>query len=140
MSGNIEKILYLGLAVVLLGMAFTFFFSGYNNYRDYITKSNIIINDDRMVAITEGKDKSVINGTEVIHQVLEFQKLEQNNQLLDFYSDLTESPYQSQAEIWVSGIYAIDIKTSDVDAASLYGIVFEKDNSGQIIKVQYSLK
>ena len=39
MSGNIEKILYLGLAVVLLGMAFTFFFSGYNNYRDYITKA-----------------------------------------------------------------------------------------------------
>ena len=63
MSGNIERILYLGLAVVLLGLALTFFFSDYNNYRDYIAKSNAILNEDRMVAVAEGKGKYPIKGT-----------------------------------------------------------------------------
>ena len=140
MSGNIERILYLGLAVVLLGLALTFFFSDYNNYRDYIAKSNAILNEDRMVAIAEGKGKYPIKGTEVIHQLLETKRLERNNEVLSMYSDSIESLYQSHAEIWVCGKDAASVDISDVNHASFYDIEFDKDDSGRIVKVKYTLR
>ena len=140
MSGNIERILYLGLAVVLLGLALTFFFSDYNNYRDYIAKSNAILNEDRMVAVAEGKGKYQIKGTEVIHQLLETKRLERNNEVLSMYSDSIESLYQSHAEIWVCGKDAASVDISDVNHASFYDIEFDKDDSGRIVKVKYTLR
>jgi len=140
MSGNIERMLYLGLAVVLLGLAFTFFFSDYNNFQDYIAKSSAIINEDRMVTITEGKGKYPIKGTEVIHQLLETRKLEKNSEVLSLYSDSIESLYQSHAEIWVCGRDASNVETSDVNHASFYDIEFDKDDLGLIIKVKYTLR
>ena len=140
MSGNLERILYLGLAVVLLGLAFTFFFSGYNNFRDYITQSSEIINDDRMVTVTEGKEKYPIKGTEVIHQLLETKRLEKNSEVLSLYSDSIESSNQGHVEIWVSGKDASDVETSEVNHFSYYDIEFEKHNSGRIVKVKYTLR
>lgn len=140
MSGNVDRILYLGLAVVLLGLAFTFFFSNYNNYRDYIAKSNAAINSDRMVSNAEEKGNYAIKGTEVIHQVLETKRLEKNIELLGVYSDSIISSYQSHAGIWVSGIDAANVETSDLNHASFYDIKFEKDDSGRIVKVQYTLR
>ena len=140
MSSNIEKILYIGLAVLLLGIAFTFFFSGYNNYQDHITKSNAVLNEDRMAAPSEGEGKSEIRGSEVIHQVLEAKRLENNSKLTEVYSDSIESTQQSHAEIWVSGENAVDIEMSDIDNAAFYSVEFEKDHSGQIIKIQYTLR
>ncbi len=140
MSGNIERILYLGLAVVLLGLALTFFFSDYNNYRDYIAKSNAILNEDRMVAVAERNGKYPIKGTEVIHQLLETKRLERNNEVLSMYSDSIESLYQSHAEIWVCGKDAASVDISDVNHASFYDIEFDKDDSGRIVKVKYTLR
>ncbi len=140
MSSNIEKILYIGLAVLLLGIAFVFFFSGYNNYQSYITKSNVIISEDRMAASSGGEGKSEIKGPEVIHQVLEAKRLENNSKLLEVYTDSIESSQQSHAEIWVSGENAKDIETSDIDNAAFYSVECEKDHSGQITKIQYTLR
>lgn len=140
MSSNIEKILYIGLAVLLLGIAFTFFFSSYNNYQDHITKSNVVLNDDRMAEASEGEGKSEIRGSEVIHQVLEAKRLENNSKLREVYSDPIESSQQSHAEIWVSGENAVYIETSDIDNAAFYNVEFEKDHSGQIIKIHYTLR
>ncbi len=138
MNANIEKILYLGVGVLLLGIAFVFFFSGYNRCRGYIEKNNAILSEDRIVTVIEGKGNFEIRGTEVIHQVLQAKKLQESNKLLELYSDAL-IPYQSFAEIWVSGKSADDIKISDIDAASSYGVEFKKDNYGRIIKIQYTL-
>ncbi|NLE25621.1 MAG: hypothetical protein GX625_09820 [Clostridiaceae bacterium] len=139
MSSNIEKILYIGLAVLLLGIAFSFFFLSYNNYQDHITKSNAVLNEDRMAAASEGEGKSEIKGSEVIHQVLEAKRLDNNSKLMEVYSDSISS-HQSHAEIWVSGENAVDIEMSDIDNAAFYNVEFEKDHSGRIIKIHYTLR
>ncbi len=141
MSSNIEKILYIGLAVLLLAIAFTFFFSCYNNYQDYIKKSNAILNEDKIVATSEGKEKQPgIKGTEITHQVLEVKRQERNSDLFGLYSDSIVSSHQCHTEIWVSGRNATDIEISDIENHSFYTIKFEKDYSGQIIKIQYTLR
>ncbi|NLX64070.1 MAG: hypothetical protein GX022_04755 [Clostridiaceae bacterium] len=140
MSGNIERVLYLDLAVVLLGLALTFYFSDYNNYRDYIAQSSALINDDRMVAVTGGKGEYPIKGTEVIHQLLEAKRLVKNSEVLRLYSDSIESSYQSNAEICICGRDAANVEISDVNHALFYDIEFDKDNSGRIIKVKYILR
>lgn len=74
MNGNIEKILYIGVGVLLLGVAFMFFFSGYNLCKNYVEKNNEILSEDRMVTISKGKDNFEIRGAEVIHQVIQAKK------------------------------------------------------------------
>lgn len=140
MSSNIEKLLYIGLAVLLLGIAFTFFFSCYNSYRDYIARSNLIINEDRTTSVFEGEEKPGIKGAEIIHQVLELKRQERNSELLGLYSEPIVSPHQYHAQMWISGRNATGIEISDIEYHSFYSVNVEKDCLGQIIKIQYTLR
>lgn len=139
MNENIERILYIGFAVVLLGIAFSFFFANYNSYRGYAAKGSTVLNEDRIVVVSEGEIKDEVKGTEVVHQVLEVKRLEEYSELFDFYSDSIVLSSRNYSQIWVSGINAIDIDTLDIECASYYSVEYEKDYSGQIIKTQYTL-
>lgn len=139
MNGNIEKILYIGVGVLLLGVAFMFFFSGYNLCKDYVGKNNEILSEDRMVTISERRDDFEIRGAEVIHQVIQAKKLEEKKRLLELYSDSIVS-YQSCAQIWVSGRSAEEINTSDIDEDSFYDIEIKKDFFGRITEIKYNLR
>lgn len=93
-----------------------------------------------MIAAFEGEGASEIRGSEVIHQVLEAKRLEKNSKMLDIYSDQIVSSHQSHAEIWVLEENAIDMEIADIDKAAFYSVEFEKDYSGRILKIQYTLR
>jgi hypothetical protein len=139
MNGNIEKILYIGVGVLLLGVAFMFFFSGYNLCKNYVEKNNEILSEDRMVTISKGKDNFEIRGAEVIHQVIQAKKLEEQKRLSELYSDSIVS-YQSSAQIWISGRNTEEIKTSDIDEDSFYDVEIKKDFFGRITEIKYNLR
>lgn len=140
MNDSIEKILYLGAGVLLLGMAFVFFFSNYNLLQEYIEKNNKVMIEDKTVIISEGNDGYPITGVEVIHQVIDAKKRKERGGLFDLYSGSISSPHLTPAEIWVSGENTDHIEVTEIHNASFYVVKFEKDTSGNIIRIHYTLQ
>ncbi|MGI6085576.1 MAG: hypothetical protein ACOYIF_09045 [Acetivibrionales bacterium] len=140
MNSNIEKILYIGTGVLLLVMAFTFFFSNYNLYQEYIEKNNKVMSEDKTVTISEGNEDFPIAGAEVIHQVINAKKSQDREDVFDLYSGSALSTHLKAAEIWVSGKNANYMEVSEINEASFYVVKLEKDTSGNIIGIHYTLQ
>lgn len=140
MNTNIEKALYLGVGVLLLALAFTFFFSSYRQHRAYIGESLRIINEDRIVTISEENVDSYISGYELIHLILEEKKRTEEGMLSHFYSDDSVNPYKNNSYLWVSGKMAFDMDLSQIDPAMFYVASYEKDSWGKVNKVHYTVR
>jgi hypothetical protein len=140
MNSKIERLLYTGVGVLLLVIAFVFFFDSYNMFQDYIKKHNTVLGEDKTVMLIEGKACSQITGSEVIHQILQAKEREENDNPYNLYSGSISSSSPYSAEILISGTDAMDIDISQIHAESFYDVEIEKDCSGKIKRIQYTLR
>lgn len=75
MSQNIEKALYIGIALLLFAFALTAFFVEYGQFQTYIGESEKKMSQDMMVEIEKNRSEIRVSGHEVIHQAVAVKRL-----------------------------------------------------------------
>lgn len=137
MSQNIEKILYMGMGLLLCALALTASFSYYDNYQSYIYQGEQHMTEDKMVVFLETETSNHITGSEVLYQVLESKKQKEMNEFSDIYGSSLDLEKMSPAEVWVEGEKATNIDLSTIDLERSYSVDYEENPFGKIIVIRY---
>lgn len=137
MNSSIEKILSISIGVLLITIAFTTFFSSYNQHLDYINQSMEILDEDMIVGISEGKVHSRLTGNEVIHRVIEAKSHQETLELQALYGVGDVIPFESAPKIYIDGKSAEFVELNEIDPAGYYHVYYEADSHGNITKINY---
>lgn len=140
MNNNIEKILSISTGILLIAIAFTVFFTGYNRHLDYIDQSINVIDKDMMVGISEEDVQCHITGCEVIHRVIEEKANQEILELRSLYAAGPSLPSKYSPEILIDGKNAELVDFSEIDTARYYRVSYDTDSQGNIIRIIYSGK
>lgn len=138
MTKNLEEILYMCVGLLLLTLAFTVFFAGYNRFEGYVNQEEELLADDRMVRTGREDFSEAVSGDVVLHQVVESRKQREASEMALIYEEDEENENPEATGIRVDGRRADSIEISAVYADRYYEVYYKADHSGRIIAVYYT--
>ncbi len=135
MSDNIEKALYLGVALMMFIAAITSFFYYYAQYEGFINQGQKRMSSNEMVNQRKDEAFFIISGEEVLHQILEMRKQDKADDIKSQYYDALSA---LRPKIFVNGEAHDRVDISNINLFQQYHIDYEISAEGVTTAIYYT--